>query len=195
MRSAEVSRKTKETDIRVKLCLDGSGEHMIETGVGFLDHMLTQIAVHGLFDLDLHVAGDLEVDAHHSVEDSALVLGQAFDQALGDRRGLVRMASATVPMDDALGFVAVDCSGRPYCVFQADWQAPQIGALPTSLVRHWFQSFAVGARLNLHAQLLYGEDDHHGAEALFKALGRALDAATQLDERRAAVPSSKGTLE
>lgn len=195
MRSAEVSRKTRETDIQATLRLDGSGEHAIQTGVGFLDHMLVQIAVHGLFDLNLRVAGDLEVDAHHSVEDSALVLGQAFDQALGDRRGLVRMASVTVPMDDALGFVAVDLSGRPYCVFQAEWHAPQIGALPVSLIKHWFHSFAVGARLNLHARLLYGEDDHHGAEALFKALGRALDAATQLDERRAAVPSSKGTLE
>jgi imidazoleglycerol-phosphate dehydratase len=195
MRSAEIHRKTKETDILVKLKLDGTGIHQIATGIGFLDHMLTHLAVHGLFDIQLQATGDLEIDAHHTIEDCALALGQAFDQALGKREGILRIASATVPMDESLAFVAIDLSGRPYSMFQAEWHAPLIGVFPTSLFEHFFQSLAVTARCNLHARILYGNDDHHKAEALFKALGRALDSATQIDPRRRdIIPSTKGSL-
>jgi imidazoleglycerol-phosphate dehydratase len=195
MRSAEIHRKTKETDILVKLKLDGTGIHQIATGIGFLDHMLTHLAVHGLFDIQLQATGDLEIDAHHTIEDCALALGQAFDQALGKREGILRIASATVPMDESLAFVAIDLSGRPYSMFQAEWHAPLIGVFPTSLFEHFFQSLAVTARCNLHARILYGNDDHHKAEALFKALGRALDSATQIDPRRRdVIPSTKGSL-
>lgn len=195
MRLATVKRATSETSISVTLDLDGTGQHAISTGVGFLDHMLRHIAVHGLFDLDLKAAGDLEIDTHHTIEDTALALGQAFDQALGDRRGIVRMGSAYAPMDETLAFAAVDLSGRPYSVFQGKWHSPQIGQFPVSLVRHFIESLAVTSRANIHARVLYGRDDHHQAEALFKALARALDAATQLDPRRSgAVPSTKGSL-
>jgi imidazoleglycerol-phosphate dehydratase len=195
MRSAEIHRKTNETDILLKLKLDGVGIHQVATGIGFLDHMLTQLAVHGLFDLQLQATGDLEIDAHHTIEDCALALGQAFDQALGKREGIVRTASAYMPMDESLAFVAIDLAGRPYSVFQAEWRAALIGTFPTSLFEHFFQSLAVTARCNLHARILYGNDDHHKAEAMFKALGRALDSATQLDPRRSnIIPSTKGSL-
>jgi imidazoleglycerol-phosphate dehydratase len=195
MRKAEVSRQTNETQITVRLDLDGSGKHAISTEIGFLDHMLTHLAVHGLFDLSLLAKGDLEIDPHHTVEDVALTLGQAFDRALGDRRGIVRMADCFAPMDESLAHVAVDLSGRPYAVIQAEWHMPYVGSLPTTLLPHFFESFAVTARCNLHARILYGRDDHHQAEALFKAWARALDAATQIDPRRAEnVPSTKGTL-
>ena len=195
MRRAEIHRQTGETNIRVSLALDGSGQHKIATGVGFFDHLLSHVAVHGLFDLTLEAIGDLHVDAHHTVEDCALARGQAFDQALGDRQGIVRTGFAYVPMDEALAFVAVDLSGRPYSVIQAQWHTPAINGVATSLFRHVLESFSVTARCNLHARVLYGRDDHHQAEALFKALGRALDAATQLDSRRGdAVPSTKGVL-
>ncbi|HLF25069.1 MAG TPA: imidazoleglycerol-phosphate dehydratase HisB [Anaerolineae bacterium] len=195
MRVAEVRRQTHETDIHVRLNLDGSGRHTVQTGVGFLDHLLSHVAVHGLFDLTLTAKGDLHIDAHHTVEDCALALGQAFDQALGDRTGIVRIGSAYVPMDEGLAFVAIDLSGRPYAVVQAEWHTPVIGQLPVSLIAHFFESLAVTARANVHARVLYGRDDHHQAEALFKALGRALDAATQIDPRRAAaIPSTKGML-
>jgi imidazoleglycerol-phosphate dehydratase len=195
MRTSTIQRKTNETDISLTLNLDGTGQHDIQTGVGFLDHMLTHVAVHGLFDLTVKAVGDLHIDAHHTIEDTALVLGQAFAEALGDKKGIVRMASAYAPMDEALAFVAVDLSGRPYTVVQADWRTPAIGQLPTSLIPHFLESFAVTARINLHARVLYGKDDHHQCEALFKALGRALDAATVIDPRRAGVvPSTKGSL-
>jgi imidazoleglycerol-phosphate dehydratase len=195
MRAAIVERKTKETEIRLKLDLDGNGQSQINTGVGFLDHMLHHVATHGLFDLELEAKGDLHIDTHHTVEDCALVLGQAFNQALGDRQGIVRMGSAYVPMDETLAFVAVDLSGRPYPVIQAEWHTPIVGDIPTSLFPHVLESFAANARCNLHARILYGRDDHHQAEALFKALGRALDAATRIDPRRRdAIPSTKGTL-
>ncbi len=194
MRTAKISRKTNETDITVELNLDGSGQHEIATGIGFLDHMLTHIAVHGLFDLTVKAQGDLHIDAHHTVEDVALVLGSAFDQALGDRKGIVRMASFYAPMDETLAFVAIDFSGRPYAVIDAEWTAPSVGDIPTSLFPHFLESFAINARCNLHARVLYGRDDHHKVEALFKALARTLDAATQLDPRRGEVPSTKGTL-
>jgi imidazoleglycerol-phosphate dehydratase len=195
MRIANVERTTKETKIEIALNVDGSGRYEIATGLGFLDHMLTHIAAHGLFDLTVRAEGDLHVDPHHTVEDVALVLGSAFDQALGDRKGIARMAHAYVPMDETLGFVAVDLSGRPYAVVDVDWAAPEVGGIPVTLFEHFFASFAVTARANVHARVLYGRDDHHKAEALFKALGRALDAATQRDPRRAGVvPSTKGTL-
>ena len=195
MRASTISRKTAETDITLSLNLDGSGRANIATGVGFLDHMLRHVAVHGLFDLDVKASGDLEIDPHHTVEDVSIVLGQAVDQALGDRKGIVRMGGAYTPMDEALAFVAVDLSGRPYAVIQAAWHGPLIGALPATLIPHFLESFAFNARLNLHARVDYGRDDHHQAEALFKALGRALDAATRVEPRRAGViPSTKGAL-
>ncbi len=195
MRTAEISRQTNETQITIKLALDGTGKHGISTGIGFLDHMLTHLAVQGLFDLIVQAKGDLEVDTHHTVEDVALALGQAFDGALGDRRGIVRMGDCFAPMDETLAHVAIDMSGRPYAVIQAEWHTPYVGNIPTTLFTHFFESFAITARCNLHARVLYGRDDHHQAEALFKAWARALDAATQIDPRRAgAIPSTKGTL-
>jgi imidazoleglycerol-phosphate dehydratase len=195
MRTASLHRKTNETDIQLALNLDGSGQHSIRTGIGFLDHVLTHIAVHGLFDLTVEAQGDLHVDAHHTIEDTALLLGQALAEALGDKHGITRMGSAFVPMDEALAFVAVDLSGRPYAVVEAAWHGPQIGQFPTSLVDHFFESLAASARANIHARVHYGRDDHHQAEALFKALGRALDVATQIDARRGGVvPSTKGSL-
>lgn len=195
MRTSTLHRQTAETEITLSLTLDGTGNHDIQTGVGFLDHLLTHVAVHGLFDLTVKAVGDLHIDPHHTIEDTALVLGQAFNEALGDRKGILRMGSAYVPMDEALAFVAVDLSGRPYAVIQAEWHSPAIGQFPTSLIPHFLESFAVTARANVHARVLYGRDDHHQAEALFKALGRALDAATMIDPRRSGVvPSTKGSL-
>jgi imidazoleglycerol-phosphate dehydratase len=195
MRTATIHRKTKETDIRITLALKGNGKYEVETGIGFLDHMLCHIAAHGVFDLTVKAHGDLHVDPHHTVEDVALVLGQALDEALGDRAGIVRMGSASVPMDETLAFVAVDLSGRPYCVAEMTWSGPEVGSLPVTLIPHFFESFATTARANVHARVLYGRDDHHKAEALFKALGRALDVATREDPRRSkAIPSTKGTL-
>jgi imidazoleglycerol-phosphate dehydratase len=195
MRTATIHRQTKETDIQVTLDLDGTGQYEVETGIGFLDHMLAHVAAHGLFDLTVRASGDLHVDPHHTIEDVALALGQAFDQALGDRAGLTRMGSAYAPMDETLAFVAVDLSGRPYCVAEMDWAGPAVGGIPVTLIPHFFESFTVTARANVHARVLYGRDDHHKAEALFKALGRALDIATQLDPRRGeTIPSTKGTL-
>jgi imidazoleglycerol-phosphate dehydratase len=193
-RRATITRKTNETDVAISLDIDGSGEYDIATGVGFLDHMLSHVAVHGLFDLTIKASGDLQVDNHHTVEDVALALGAAFDQALADRKGIVRMGSFTVPMDEALAFVAIDLSGRPYCVVDVEWSTPAVGGIATSLFPHFLESFAVTSRSNLHARVLAGRDDHHKAEALFKALGRALDAATALDERRSTIPSTKGSL-
>ncbi|MFZ5918205.1 MAG: imidazoleglycerol-phosphate dehydratase HisB [Chloroflexota bacterium] len=195
MRQAKIHRQTRETDVEIHLHLDGAGSCQIETGIGFFDHMLAHLAVHGLFDLTVAAAGDLHVDTHHTIEDVALTLGGAFDQALGDRAGIVRMGAAYAPMDESLAFVAVDLSGRPYAVTDVTWSGPSVGGLPVTLFAHFFESFAAAARANVHARLLYGRDDHHLAEALFKALGRALDAATRLDPRRGgAVPSTKGVL-
>ncbi len=194
-RTATIHRQTKETDVQIAIDLDGGGQYQIETGIGFLDHMLTHIAAHGLFDLTVQATGDLHVDPHHTAEDVALVLGQAFAEALGDKAGIVRMGSAYVPMDEALALVAVDLSGRPYCVAEVAWTGPAVGSIPVTLIPHFIESFAVTARANVHARVLYGRDDHHKAEALFKALGRALGAATRPDPRRGeAIPSTKGTL-
>ncbi len=195
MRQAEIQRQTAETQVRVTLALDGTGRHTVATGLPFLDHMLRHLAVHGLFDLTVEAQGDLDVGPHHTVEDVALTLGMAFDQALGDRRGIVRMGHAYAPMDETLAFVAVDLSGRPYAVVQAQWHGPSVGDIPNSLWPHFLESFAATARGNLHARVLYGRDDHHQAEALFKALARALDAATALEPRRGSrIPSTKGQL-
>ena len=195
MRKATIKRQTNETQIELTLNLDGDGRCQTKTGVGFLDHMLHLFAAHGLFDLELQAQGDLHIDAHHTVEDVGIVLGQAIDQALGDRKGIVRMGHAYVPMDETLGFVAVDLSGRPYAVIDAAWHGPLLGQMATTLVPHFLESVAIHARLNLHARVMYGRDDHHQAEALFKAFGRALDQATQFDPRRGGqIPSTKGTL-
>jgi len=193
-RSATVSRATSETDIRITIHLDGRGAADITTGIGFLDHMLGAFAVHGLFDLTVRAAGDLHIDAHHTIEDVAIVLGQAIHQALGERAGINRAGHAYVPMDEALGFVAIDLSGRPYTVFQAEWHTPTIGQFPTDMVEHFFESFAVHGRLTLHARCENSRNDHHGAEALFKALARALRMAVEIDPQRVGVPSTKGTL-
>ena len=195
MRTSTVHRRTRETDVQLTLDLDGTGQHEVQTGVGFLDHMLAHVAVHGLFDLTVQASGDLDIDPHHTVEDVALVLGQALDQALGDRAGIARIGSATVPMDETLASVAVDLSGRPYGVTEMAWAGSSVGGIPVTLIPHFFESFAVTARANVHARVLYGRDDHHKAEALFKALGRALDAATRLEPRRGeTIPSTKETL-
>ncbi len=194
MRRAKIERKTGETAINLTLTIDGSGQSDIQTGIGFLDHMLTLFAAHGLFDLQVQAQGDLHVDDHHCAEDVFICLGKALDQALGDRRGLVRTAHSYVPMDEALAFVALDLGGRAYSVFDAEFVTPRVGQLGTDLLFHLFESLAVHGRLNLHAKVLYGRNDHHKVEALFKALARALDAATQIDERRQGVPSTKGTL-
>ena len=195
MRTAEISRQTNETQIQIKLDLDGTGKYEISTGIGFLDHMLAHLAVHGLFDLAVQAKGDLHIDVHHTVEDVALALGQAYDKALGERKGIVRMGDCFAPMDETLAHVAIDLSGRPYAVIQAAWHTPYVGNIPTTLFPHFFESFAVTARCNLHGRVLSGRDDHHQAEALFKAWARALDVATQLDPRRAGnFPSTKGSL-
>jgi imidazoleglycerol-phosphate dehydratase len=193
-RTATIHRKTNETDITLSLGLDGAGTHAIATGVPFLDHLLAHVAVHGLIDLSVEAQGDLHIDEHHTVEDVAIVLGQALAQALGDRAGIRRMGHAYVPMDEALAFVAIDLSGRPYAVVDVSFSTPQIGTLGTSLVCHFLESLAVHGRMNLHARILYGRDDHHKAEALFKAVGRALRAAVEPDLRRSGVASTKGTL-
>jgi imidazoleglycerol-phosphate dehydratase len=195
MRRATVERKTNETEIRVELTIEGKGSSTIDTGIGFLDHMLEHIAVHGLFDLTVRARGDLKVDLHHTVEDVALALGEALDKALGEKQGLVRVGFAVVPMDEALAMAVVDFSGRPNCVVRADWSLVTIGELPTSLVEHFFRSFASAAKATVHVRLLERGDDHHQAEAMFKALGRALDRATQIDPRRGSdIPSTKGII-
>jgi len=193
-RHAHIHRKTNETEVTVSLDLDGQGDADVRTGIGFYDHLWGHVAHHGLFNLTIQASGDLDVDEHHTVEDVAIAFGQALNAALGERAGIVRMADAWVAMDESLAHVVVDLSGRPYAVFDAPFAAPQIGALPSALIPHVFESIAAHGRLNLHARVLYGRDDHHKAEALFKALGRALDAATRIDPRRTGVPSTKGML-
>jgi imidazoleglycerol-phosphate dehydratase len=189
-----ITRKTNETDITLSFELNGSGRAQIDTGVGFFDHMLTLFAHHGLFDLTVTARGDLHVDEHHMVEDVGICLGKAIAQGLGDRSGIVRTAHSFVPMDEALARVVIDLGGRPYCVFEAEWQTPRIGGLGTDLIGHFFESVAFQAGMNLHARVEYGRNDHHQCEALFKAFGRALDAASRPDPRRRGVPSTKGTL-
>lgn len=194
-RTANVTRKTSETDITINIDLDGSGRNDIQTGVGFLDHMLKQISCHGLFDLSVKATGDLEIDCHHTVEDVGLALGEAFSKALGTRKGIVRMGEATVPMDESLAFTCVDLSGRPYCVCNTSWQGETVGSIPVSLIEHFWYSFAITSGSNLHIRVLDGRDNHHMAEAIFKSAARALSTATRIDPRRVGtVPSTKGTL-
>ncbi|WP_322490281.1 imidazoleglycerol-phosphate dehydratase HisB [Chloroflexus sp.] len=195
IRHATVDRVTGETSISLTLTIDGSGQADVQTGIGFLDHMLTLWARHGLFDLTVRAHGDLHVDEHHTAEDVGICLGRAIDQALGARAGIVRTAHSFVPMDEALALVAIDLGGRPYCVVQAEFVTPRVGQLGTDLIAHLFESIAFHGRFNLHAQVLYGRNDHHKIEALFKACGRALDAATRIEPRLGgAVPSTKGVL-
>ena len=194
-RRAAVDRETAETKIHVELNVDGTGRADVTTGIGLYDHLLTAFAKHGRFDIALTCAGDLDVDAHHTMEDCALALGAAFDRALGDRAGLVRMGEATVPLDEALVQAVLDLSGRPFAAIGLDFVGERIGEAPAEMVAHVLQSFSVGARLTLHVRQLSGANDHHIAEAAMKALGRALDAATRLDPRIVGeVPSTKGTL-
>ena len=194
-RRATVDRETAETRVHVELHLDGEGRAEVHTGIGFYDHMLSSFARHGRFDLTVTAEGDLHVDAHHTMEDVALALGEAFDRALADRAGITRMGDATVPLDEALVQVAVDISGRPYAATSFDFVGERIGDAPTEMVPHVLRSFATTARIALHVRQLAGANDHHIAEAAMKALGRALDAATRLDERIAGqVPSTKETL-
>jgi imidazoleglycerol-phosphate dehydratase len=192
-RKATVTRETKETSVKVELNIEGKGQSEITTGIRFFDHMLSQLAQHGIFDIKLSATGP---DQHHVVEDVAISLGKAFNQALGDRRGIVRMAHSVVPMDDALALVALDIGGRGYTEFEASFNDTSIEKMSADLIRHFFVSFSSEAKLNIHAKVLSGVDDHHKAEALFKALARALDAATRLDERiTGRIPSTKDTIE
>ena len=193
-RTAAIKRDTKETQIELSLNLDGAGKADISSGVGFYDHMLGHIALHGKFDLAVRAEGDLHIDAHHCIEDIAICLGKAIDEALGARIGIERMGAAYVPMDEALARVVIDLSGRPYAVIAADFKTPMMGQMPTDLVAHALETVAAHARMNLHAEVLYGRNDHHKAEALFKAFGRALAAAVALDPGRRGIPSTKGTL-
>lgn len=193
-RNAAVSRKSAETDIRVAVGLDGSGVSDIATGIAFFDHMLNLMTLHGLLDLSLHAKGDLEVDLHHTVEDAGLVLGQAIDEALGDRKGIRRFGQATIPMDDALATVVVDLSRRPYLVYDPDIHPGHDSRFGEGLAREFFRALTVTAGMNLHIIRHYGQNEHHLIEAIFKALGRALKQAVERDERIRGVPSSKGML-
>jgi imidazoleglycerol-phosphate dehydratase len=195
MRAASVSRRTAETDVAVSIALDGTGKAEISTGVGFLDHMLELFARHGLFDLTVKVSGDLHVDQHHTTEDTGIALGQAFLQALGDKKGIRRYADLHLPMDETLSRIALDISGRPFLVFRTSFPSEKIGVFDTELVREWFQAFAMNAGVTLHAETLYGDNSHHIAESLFKGLARALRQAVSVDPREEGrVPSTKGTL-
>jgi len=193
-RRAEVSRETKETSITIRLNLDGSGQHKISTGVPFLDHMLAQVAVHGLFDLSILAQGDTHVDDHHTVEDVGIVLGQTLRKALGDGKGLARYGCITLPMDDALVMVALDLSGRPYLGYDCRLPQPMIGQFDVQLLEEFLRALSNHALMTLHVRLVAGRNAHHIAEAIFKALGRALYEAVGLDLRRIGVPSSKGAL-
>jgi imidazoleglycerol-phosphate dehydratase len=194
-RFASLERKTNETLITGMLNLDGNGKYNLESGIPFLDHMLQQIAVHGMVDLSIKAKGDLQVDVHHTLEDIGIVLGKLLVQALGDRKGIQRCASVRVPMDDSLAEVTLDFSGRAYCVFECTWHQPEIGGIPASLFQHFFESVSVNAVCNLHIRVPYGLDDHHQIEAIFKAFARAVDQASCRDPRRMQqIPSSKGVL-
>jgi len=194
-RQATIERKTKETSIRASIDLDGTGKAEIATGIGFLDHMLEQLARHGLFDIQLECKGDLHIDFHHTAEDCGIVLGQALAKALGDKAGITRYADVHLAMDEALTRVAVDVSGRPYLVWHVEFSRPKIGEMDTELFREWFQAFAQNAGITLHVACLYGDNNHHIAETCYKGLARALRAAVALDPRQAGrVPSTKGTL-
>jgi imidazoleglycerol-phosphate dehydratase len=193
-RTAEISRKTKETTIRVAVDLDGHGAAAAATGVGFFDHMLDLLSRHSLIDIAVDAAGDLHVDAHHTVEDVGIVLGQAIDEALGDKRGIFRYGWATVPMDESLAQVVIDLSGRPAFVYKVNFAGNLIGNFPAELIEEFFKALAVNAKMNLHIQVPYGSNNHHVAEAIFKATAKALRQAVSSDPRNQDVPSTKGAL-
>ncbi|AOW24053.1 imidazoleglycerol-phosphate dehydratase [Sphingomonas melonis TY] len=195
MRTATINRSTAETRIDVTVNLDGTGVYSIKTGIGFLDHMVEQLSRHGLIDIDLKVEGDLHIDGHHTVEDSALALGQAIAKALGDKRGIRRYGDALSPMDETLTRVALDISGRPWLVWKSGFTMQRLGELDTELIEHWFHSFAQTAGLTLHVEMLYGSNNHHIVESAFKGLARALRTAVEIDPRKSdAIPSTKGVL-
>ncbi len=195
MRKYSVNRKTKETEIKVDVLLNGTGKSQINTGIGFLDHMIEQISKHSLIDINIHAKGDLHVDYHHTTEDSALALGEAFSKALGDRRGIYRFGQALSAMDETLSRVIVDCSNRPFLVWKVNFTIAQLGEMDTELFREWFQSFSQSAGITLHVENLYGENNHHIIESCFKGLARALRQAISIDsDRKDEIPSTKGTL-
>ena len=194
-RKATLERKTSETSIDVTVDLDGEGRYEIETGIGFLDHMLAQLSRHSLIDIRLKAEGDLHIDAHHTTEDSGIALGQAMSKALGERKGIVRYGSAMIPMDETLTRVALDVSNRPYLIWKVDFTQDRLGTMDSELFREWFQAFAFNAGLTLHVENLYGINNHHIVESSYKGLARALRQAIEIDPRKAdAVPSTKGTL-
>ena len=193
-RKAIVSRDTKETQIKLTLDLDGSGVCKLDTGIGFFEHMLDGFARHGLFDLEVTCKGDLDVDCHHSIEDVGIVLGTAIKEAVGDKKGIVRYGSCMLPMDETLAMCAIDLSGRPYLVFDAPFKGAMVGTMDTQMAREFFYAVSYAAGMNLHLKVLYGENDHHMMEALFKAFAKALDAATRFDPRITDVLSTKGSL-
>ncbi|MFN2098788.1 imidazoleglycerol-phosphate dehydratase HisB [Altererythrobacter sp. MF3-039] len=195
MRTATISRKTAETGIEVEVNLDGTGSYEIDTGIGFLDHMIEQFSRHSLIDVKLKVDGDLHVDQHHTTEDSALALGQALSDALGDKGGIGRYGTAYSPMDETLSRVSLDISGRPYLVWRAGFTQERLGEWDTELIEHWFHSVAQTAGLTLHAELLYGSNNHHICESIYKGFARAMRQAVELDSRKGgAIPSTKGSL-
>jgi imidazoleglycerol-phosphate dehydratase len=195
MREASVQRTTKETGIEVRLNLDGTGAYDIETGIGFLDHMLEQLARHSLIDIYLRAKGDLHIDFHHTTEDTGIAIGEAVDKALGERRGIRRFASALIPMDETLTRVALDISARPYLVWRVDFSRPKLGEMDTELFKEWFQAFAQAAGITLHVENLYGENNHHIVESCYKGLAQALRTAVAIDPRISGdVPSTKGVL-
>lgn len=193
-RSVDLSRKTNETDISLKLNLDGGGNSSISTGIGFFDHMLTLFAKHGLFDMELKACGDLEVDAHHTVEDVGIVLGQALKNAAGDKKSIKRYGTSYVPMDEALAMVSLDFGGRPYLVCNINYSNERMGNMDTGLVEEFFRAVSANAGMNIHINVLYGSNSHHMTEAVFKAFGRALDESVRIDERIDGVMSTKGIL-
>lgn len=194
-RTGQVARATKETRIAVEVNLDGTGEYVVATGIGFLDHMLEQLSRHSLIDLKVEAEGDLHIDCHHTTEDSGIAIGEAVAQALGDRAGIRRYGEASIPMDETLARVTLDCSNRPYLIWHVDFTRDKLGEFDTELFREWFQAFAQAAGITLHVEVLYGTNNHHMIEACYKALARALRAAVEIDPRKAdAVPSTKGVL-
>jgi len=199
-RKSRIVRKTEETDIRIELNIDGSGANDIKTSIAFFDHLLTQIAIHGSFDIKIEADGDLEIDNHHLIEDTAIVLGKAFKKALGDKKGINRIGYCYFPMDESLAFVVVDLCSRPYFKKEINWVNPFLGSkkdnlIPVDLLEHFIYSFVMQAQLTLHVRLLYGQNNHHIAEAIFKAIGKALDYASRIDLKRDnMIPSSKGIL-
>jgi imidazoleglycerol-phosphate dehydratase len=195
MRTAEIRRTTSETDIAVTVNLDGSGHYAVSTGIGFLDHMIEQFARHSLIDIECRISGDLHVDQHHTTEDSAIAIGQAITEALGNKAGIGRYGSAYSPMDETLARVALDISGRPYLVWKAPFSQPRLGEMDTELFEHWFHSIAQAAGITLHIELLYGANNHHIIEAIYKGFARAMRQAVTLDPRKeGAIPSTKGVL-